>query len=57
MVDFIRIKGLTQKSVATKMATTATELLNKGYTIISMTQYADSESIGRNKAGTIYYST
>lgn len=55
MVQFSRIKGLTQQSVAEKMAAEATKLINAGFEIISMTQYADSQSIGRNKAGTIYY--
>jgi len=55
MVEFIRIKGLTQNSVASKTAAKASELLAAGYTIVSITQYADAESIGRNKAATIYY--
>ncbi len=55
MVKFTRIKGLTQESVAQKTATEATRLINKGFEIISITQYADTGSIGRNKAATIYY--
>jgi len=55
MVEFVRIKGLTQNGVATKTAAKATELIAAGYTIISITQYADAESIGRNKTATIYY--
>ena len=55
MVQFVRIKGLTQQSIAEKMAEKATELINAGYEIISITQYSDSNSIGRNKAGTIYF--
>ena len=55
MVQYIRIKGLTQESIAQKMAEQATKLLQSGFEIISITQYSDSNSIGRNKAGTIYY--
>ena len=55
MVEFTRIKGLTQESIANKMAKEASKLMKAGYTIISITQYSDSGSIGRNKAGTIYY--
>ena len=55
MVEFVRIKGLTQKAIATKMAAKASELIKSGFEIISMTQYSDSNSIGRNKAGTIFY--
>jgi len=55
MVEFVRIKGLTQNGIATKAAAKATELVAAGYKIISITQYADAESIGRNKAATIYY--
>ena len=31
------------------------KLLERDSTIISIVQYADSNSLGRNKAGTIYY--
>ena len=55
MVEFVRIKGLTQNGIATKAAAKASELVAAGYKIISITQYADAESIGRNKAATIYY--
>lgn len=55
MVQFKRIKGLTQESIAQKMAEEATKLIQAGFEVISITQYSDSNSIGRNKAGTIYY--
>ena len=55
MVKFTRIKGLTQESVAQKTADEATRLIGEGFEIISITQYADAGSIGRNKAATIYY--
>lgn len=55
MVQYLRIKGITQEAIAGKIAEASTKLLAKGHTIISITQYADSASIGRNKAGTIYY--
>ncbi|MCK5806918.1 MAG: hypothetical protein KAG91_00810 [Mycoplasmataceae bacterium] len=55
MVKYERIKGLTQEAVARKVAQRATDLMNGGHNIISITQYADSASIGRNKAATIYY--
>ena len=55
MVKFERIKGISQESVARKVANRATDLMNNGHNIISITQYADSTSIGRNKAATIYY--
>ncbi len=55
MIKFERIKGLTQQSVAEKVAAMATKIESKGHTIVSITQYADAGSIGRNKAATIYY--
>ncbi len=55
MVKFTRIKGMTQESVAQKTADEATRLITEGFEIISITQYADAASIGRNKAATIYY--
>ncbi len=55
MVKFTRIKGMTQESVAQTTATEATRLIKEGFEIISITQYADANSIGRNKAATIYY--
>ena len=55
MIKFVRVKGLTQSSIAEKAAKEATRLEAEGFTIVSITQYSDSNSIGRNKAGTIYY--
>ena len=55
MVKFERIKGLSQNAVAEKVANKASKLINNGHKIISITQYADAGSIGRNKAATIYY--
>ena len=55
MIYFERVKGLTQESTANKVTNEANRLENNGYTIISITQYADANSIGRNKAATIYY--
>ena len=55
MIYHERIKGLTQKSTAEKITALANSLEQQGYEIISITQYSDSNSIGRNKAATIYY--
>lgn len=55
MIYFERIKGLTQESTAKKVTAEANRLEGKGYQVVSITQYADSASIGRNKAATIYY--
>ncbi|CAM9128702.1 hypothetical protein MYMA111404_02655 [Mycoplasma marinum] len=55
MVKFSRIKGISQESVATKTAVEASRLIEEGFEIISITQYADANSLGRNKAATIYY--
>ncbi|WKX02357.1 hypothetical protein [Candidatus Mycoplasma mahonii] len=55
MIYFERIKGLTQESIAVKATKMANKFEQMGYQIVSITQYADSNSIGRNKACTIYY--
>ncbi len=54
MVKFIRVKGMTQESVASKTAEHANKLIEKGFEIISITQYADSASTALSGA-TIYY--
>lgn len=50
-----RVKAFTQAGLASKLERTANQLVGEGYKIISINQYGYL-AIGRNKAGTIFYS-
>lgn len=55
MIYYARVKALTQEKLAERAAEVATEIERRGGFVINITLYADSASIGRNKAGAVFY--
>lgn len=53
-IESERVKAFTQRGLANKLQDTSNRLVGSGFKIVSICQYGYI-AIGRNKAGTVFY--